>query len=49
MKGLMKVFSGGLALWLEWKLIGLLRVYAGGCAASSVGRLQKRWIDSVND
>ena len=25
------------------------RVYVGECASSSVGRLQKRWIDTVKD
>ena len=25
MKGLMKVFSGGLTMWKEWRMIGLLR------------------------
>ena len=39
MKGLMKVFSDGLAVWKEWRTIGLLR----DCAVSHlVGRLRKR-------
>ena len=43
MEGLMKVFSGGSAMW---RMIGLL----GECAGSrSLGRLRKRWIDTVKD
>ena len=41
----MKVFSGGAVMW---RGIGLPRVYVGVCAGSrSVGRPQKRWIDTV--
>ena len=46
MKGLMKVFSNGSAMWREWRMIGLLGVCAGG---HSVGRALKRLIDTVKD
>ena len=49
---LTKVFSISLAILKEWRMIGLLakRVYVGVCADSHlVGRLQRRWNDSVND
>ena len=47
MKGLMKVFSGGLAMW---RMIGLLREYVGESVDSClVGKLQKRWIDNIKD
>ena len=37
-------------MWRGWRGIGLLRVYVGECAGShSMGRLQKRWIDSVKE
>ena len=35
-------------MWRGQRIIGLLRVYVGGCAGScSVGRPQKRWNDTV--
>ena len=45
------VFSDGSAMWIEWRMAGLLRGSTHEeCAGShSVGRPQKRWIDSVND
>ena len=50
MKGLMKVFSGDLAVCREWRMIGLLREYVGVCAGNrSLGRPRKRWIDMVKD
>ena len=44
MKGLMKMFSGGLAMWREGRMIGLLRgSYVGESTGSrSVGEAQKR-------
>ena len=46
----MRVFSGGFAMWRGWGWIGLLRVYVGECAGShSVGRLRRRWIDTLKD
>ena len=45
MKGLMRVFSDGLAVWR-----GLRRFYVGECAGShSVGMLRKRYIDTMKD
>ena len=45
MKGLMKACSGGLAIWRGWRY---RIVYVRECAgSSSVGRPQKRWIDTV--
>ena len=50
MKGLMKACSGGSAMWRGWRGIVLPRAYVGVCAGShSVGRLQKRWIDTVKE
>ena len=44
----MKVFSDGSAMWRERNNRIAKRVYAGECAGSqSVGRLQKRWIDTM--
>ena len=41
MKGLMKACSGGSAMWIGWRGIGL-----GECASSrSVSRPRKRWTD----
>ena len=49
MKGLMKVFSDGSGMWRDWRMTGLL-IYAGECVGRHlVGRLQKRWIDTVKD
>ena len=46
MKGLMKVCSGGLAMWRGWRGIGFPTEYVVGCAGSrSVGRPWKRWIE----
>ena len=46
----MKVFCDGLAMWKEWRMIGLLRAYVGECAGShSAVRLQKRCIDTLKD
>ena len=37
-------------MWRGWRGIGLLRVYVGECAGShSMGRLQKRWIDTMEE
>ena len=50
-KGL-KVFSGGSAMWREWRGIARTakRVYVGECAGSrSMGRPRKRWLDTVKD
>ena len=50
MKGLRKVFSSSLAMWREWRTIGLQKEYVGECAGISlVGRPQKRWTDTVKD
>ena len=50
MKGFMKVFPGGSAMWRGWRMIGFLRVYVGECAGSySVCRPPKRWIDTMKD
>ena len=51
MKGLMKVCSGGTAMWRGWRRISIAkRVYVGVCAGShSVGRLQKRWTDTMKE
>ena len=46
MKGLIKVFSGGSALWKEWRMIGLLKECVG---SHSLGRAGKKWIDTVKD
>ena len=44
-----KLFSDGSAMWIEWRMIGLLSVYVGQCGGSrSLGRPQKKWIDTVN-
>ena len=32
MKGLVRVFSGDLAIWRGWRRKGLLREYVGECA-----------------
>ena len=49
MKGLMKVFSSGSAMWREWKMIGLLIVYIRECVGNhSVRRLWRRW-DTMKD
>ena len=50
MKGLMKVFSGGLAMWREWRMIGLIRVFIFESVlvgSHSVGRPRKMWIDTM--
>ena len=52
MKGLMKVFSDGLAMYVERmeKDRNAKRVYVGECAGSrSVGRPRKNWIDTVEE
>ena len=51
MKGLMKASYNGLAMWRGWRGGRIAkRVYVGECAGShSMGRLQKRWIDTVKD
>ena len=50
MKGLMRVFSGSLAMWRGWRRKRLLRVYVGECTSShSLGRPRKRWIDIMKD
>ena len=50
MKGLMKTSSGGSAMWIGWRGIGLPRVYVGECAGScSMGKPWKRWIDTVKE
>ena len=51
-KGLMKVFSGGWFAHVERMENGRLaqRVYVGECAGSrSVGRLRKRWMDTLKE
>ena len=40
------MFSGGLAMWRGWRMIGLVGEYAG---SRSVGRPWKRGIDTVKD
>ena len=46
----MKVFSSGLVIWKDGRMIELLRVYVGECAGSrSVGRPQMRCIDTVKE
>ena len=49
MKGLMKVCSGGSAMWWRgWKGIRLPTVYVSACAGSrSASRPWKRWIDTI--
>ena len=44
----MKVFFDGLAMWREWRMTGLLR---GSRSPGSrpVGRMRKRWIDTLKD
>ena len=50
MKGLMKVSSGGSAIWRGWKVTGLPRVYVRECDGShSVGKPRKRWIDTAKE
>ena len=50
MSKLIKAFSGGLAMWKEWRMIGLPKEYVGEIAGSlSVGRPQKRWIDTMKE
>ena len=50
MKGLMKSCSGGSPMWREWRGVLLLRVYVREFAGSrSVGRTQKRWLDTVKE
>ena len=50
MKGLMRVFSSGLAMWRGRRRTGMLREYVGECAGScSVVRPQKKWIDTMKD
>ena len=44
-KGLIKVFYNGLAVFKEWRMIGLLEE----CVGSRLGQPQKRWIDSMNN
>ena len=50
MKRLM-VFSGNLAMRRKWRMGRIAkRIYVGECAGScSLGRLWKRWIDTVKD
>ena len=47
------MLSDGSAMWREWRIENernAKRVYVGECAGSrSVGRPQKRWIDTVKD
>ena len=50
MKGLLKASYDGSAMWRGWRGIGFSRVYVGECPGScSVGRPQKRWIDTVKE
>ena len=50
MKRLMKVFSGGSAMWREWRMIRLLKGSVGVCAGSRpVGGPRMRWIDTMKD
>ena len=50
MEGLMKGYSGVLAMWRGWRGIGFLREYVGVCAGTcSVGRQRKGWNSTVKD
>ena len=50
MKRLMKVFSGGSAMRRKGRMIGQLIGSMQQCAGSrSVGRPQKKWMDTVKD
>ena len=53
-KGVEEKIDEGVLRWFShmerWRRKGLLRAYVGECAGShSVGRLQKRWIDTVKE
>ena len=48
MKGLMKVFSDGLAIWRESRMTESLRGSMWECASShSLGRPQKKLVDTM--
>ena len=48
MKGWMRASYDGSDIWRGWRDKIAKRSYVGECAGScSVGRLQKRWIDTV--
>ena len=51
MKGSMRAFSGGSAMWRGWKSDRIAkRVYVGECASSrSLGEPRKRWTDTVKE
>ena len=45
-KGLDERIEEDMLQWRGWRMVGLPREYAGSC---SVGRLWKRWIDTMKE